>query len=435
MDSNPLLERNFAIPFDRIKAEHIEPAARQIVAEAEFDLERIVQLQKPRTFENTLTALDKALGKVSYVTKLMDLLESTIISPEIQEAYNTAMPIIDEFSSKTFVNAGLWNALQQYAASCEASQLEGPRKRFLAKNIELFLRYGANLDEGQKLHLTEIDVELGTLTAKYKKNTLDSMNSFSLIIDDPSSLTGLPEREIAAARQRAQDKGFEGWRFTLQNSSYLPLMTYLNRRDLREKVYKAFCSIASEGENDNRHLITEILRLRKEKAKLLGYDNFADMALADRMAKNGGTALAFLQDLKDKSADNFQQEFKELQEFTSQSEGSKFKLAPWDLAYYSEKLRAAKYNFEEKELEQYFSLPNVLEGLFAIVNRLYGIRVEETYEFAIWHKEVKTYKVFDKDDTFLGAFYADLFTRETKKSGAWMNGLIYGGPDAEGFKP
>jgi len=432
---NPLLQHSYTIPFDQIKAEHIEPAFIQTIQEAEQQLEDIVSHTGIRTFENTLLALDNAQEKVNRLNRIVENLDMLVSTPELHQAYQNARPRIDDFTSKIPLNEGLWKALQAYAATEEAQRLESPHKRFLKQTMYKFQNQGAKLDQAGKNRLAEIDVELGKLTMHYRSNSVRSTDSYLLVITEKEDLAGLPESAVALAKQNAEKKDIEGWLFTLHSPSCAPALQYLDNRKIRNQLYNALISIASQGEYDNREVIPKILALRKEKATLLGYKDFADFILADRMAKDGKTAQNFLHDLREKTATHFQRENLELEQFVKKLEGDRFELLPGDLAYYIEKLHNATFDFDQEELRPYFPLPQVMEGMFAIVNHLYGITVKETKDFPTWDGNVKTYKITDQDGTWLGSFYADLFPREAKKSGAWMDTLIYGGPSPEGFKP
>jgi oligopeptidase A len=272
---------------------------------------------------------------------------------------------------------------------------------------------------------------------KFSENVLDSTNAFELVITDPGQLAGLPETARAAARQRAEEKGQPGWRFTLQAPSYVPLMTYLDDAGIRERVYRAYYARAASGEHDNRGLVRRILELRREKTLLLGCDDFADFVLWDRMAKSGERAARFLDDLHARTDDAFQRENRELAAFRRATEGADAPpLKPWDVVRYSEKLRQALYDFDAEALRPYFPLPRVIEGLFAICSRVFGIRVIETPGVPAWDAAVRCFEIRDASTAdLLGAFYADFHPRENKRGGAWMDSLITGGPGPGGHEP
>ncbi len=425
--SNPLLEIKFQIPFDQIRAEHVEPAVAELLRDARERLDKITSETGPRTFANTMEPLDKLGERLDYAVGITRHLEAVATTPELRAAYNAVQPPVSEFYSSLLLNEGLWRAVQAYAQSEEVRTLSSTRKRFLEKTVDNFRRHGAELDPAGKQRISEMDVELSKLTMRFSENVLDSTNEFELVITDEQKLAGLPESAVAMARASAASKGFEepSWRFTLQAPSYISLMTYLDDAGIRRQVYEAFVNRAVAGPRDNRPIIDRILELRREKANLLGYRDFADLVLEDRMAHTGARAQQFLTDLKQKTESYFRRENQELCAFAGQSE-----LEAWDIGYYAEKQREALYDFDEEALRPYFPLESVVRGLFEIVKRLYGIRVIEKPGVAAWDPQVKYYEIHDEnrasDDALIGAFYADWYPRENKRGGAWMDAFITG---------
>ena len=435
-EPNPLLDVNFQIPFDRIRAEHVEPAINLLLADAQSRLAAIANEPGSRTFDNTMRALDGMTERLDFAMSVVKHLEAVATYPELRAAYNAVQPAVTSFYSSIPLHQGLWKAVQSYAATGEAKALTGTRLRYLTKTIEDFRRHGAELDRDGKKRMEALDVELSKLTTKFGENVLDSTNEFELIINDEQKLAGLPPTAIAAARANAEAKHIPGWRFTLQAPSYIALMTYLDNPEIREHVYRAHTTRASSGGFDNREIMGRILKLRREKATLLGFGNFADLVLEDRMAHSGERAQIFLAELKVKTEARFEEENDELADFRRSLEGPNApELASWDIAYYAEKQRAALYDFDEEALRPYFPLERVVGGLFEIVERLYGIRVSEQKGVPVWHPDVKYYAIHDPDGTLLGGFYADWYPRETKRGGAWMDAFITGLPAKDGFKP
>ncbi len=420
-DANPLLERRFQIPFDQIRAEHVQPAITELLADTRARLEQLIADPAPRTFDNTMDVLDGLTERLDYAIGIVRHLEAVATTPELRAAYNAAQPDVSEFHSSLPLNQGLWQAVQSYAASDDARRLNGPRKRFLEKTIDNFRRHGAELDAAGKKRIAEIDVELTKQTIRFSENVLDSINEFELVIRDESKLAGLPAGARAMARASAESKGLAepSWRFTLQAPSYIALMTYLDDASIRREVYEAFVNRAVDEKHDNRPVMLRILELRREKANLLGYRDFADLVLEDRMAHTGQRAQEFLADLKQKTQYHFKKENQELEAFAGK------KLQPWDIGYYAEKQRAAQYNFDEEELRPYFALDRVVQGMFEIVRRLYGIQVVEKEGVPGWDPQVKYYEIRD-GETQIGAFYADWYPRENKRGGAWMDAFITG---------
>ncbi len=434
--SNPLLRLCFKIPFDQIRAEHVQPAIAELLGDARQRIDALAAAEGPRTFQNTLYALDSVTEPLDDAMGVVRHLESVATYPALREAYNAVQPEVSVFYSGIPLHAGLWQAIRSYAATEEAETLKGTRKRYLTKTIDTFRRHGADLDGSGKARLEAIDSELATITTKFSQNVLDSTNAFELVIEDEAGLAGLPPSAVAAARESAAQKGITGWRFTLQAPSYTPVMMYLDDAATREKMYRAYAVRASRGETDNRELLSRILELRRAKAELLGFKNFADLVLHDRMAHSGQRALEFLEDLKRKTETHFQRENRELLEFRRSLEGpDAAELQPWDVSYYAEKQRAKLYDFDEEELRPFFALERVVEGLFETVRRLYGIRVVEETGVPVWDPQVKYYAVYDQSGAFIGGFYADWYPRENKRGGAWMDGLVTGCPTPDGFKP
>ncbi len=433
---NPLLHIDFNIPFDRIRAEHVEPAIRQLLTEAGQRVEKLASGPAARTFENTLALLDELSEPLDRAMGVVKHLESVATYPELRLSHNLVEPAVSQFHTGIPLHAGLWAALRGYAGTDDAARLEGSRRRFLTRTIDDFRRHGAELDDTGKARLAEIDVELTKLTTKFSENVLDATNAFELVIREESRLAGLPPSAIAAARESASKKGIEGWRFTLQAPSYTAVMMYLDDAGIREHVFRAFMTRATAANLDNRPLIGRIVELRREKARLLGYPDFADFALADRMALTGARALEFLTGLKEKTIARYQAENRELLEFRRSLEGPDApELAPWDVAYYAEKQRAALYDFDQEALRPYFPLDQVVKGMFEIAGRLYGICVELKPGIGVWDPQTRYYTVRDLDGTKLGAFYADWYPRENKRGGAWMDSFITGRPSGDGFHP
>ncbi|MBV8845393.1 MAG: M3 family metallopeptidase, partial [Bryobacterales bacterium] len=419
---NPLLEVQFRVPFDRIKAEDIEPAINELLADAGGRLEETIASERP------LHALDTMTERLDYAMNVVRHLEAVATTPQLRAAYNAVQPKVSAFYSSIPLNEALWKSIQRYAATDEARQLTGTMKRFLTKTIDSFKRHGAELDPDGKRRLQEIDVALAEATTKFSENVLDSTNAYEFTVSEEEKLKGLPPTAIAAARASAEAKGQSGWRFTLQAPSYIAAMTYLDDAAIREQLYRASNTrgtAAGPGgaAHDNRELIVKILNLRKEKAQLLGFRDFSDLVLEDRMAHVGARAQSFLEDLRQKTEPRFREENRDLETFAGRE------LAAWDIGYYAEKERAALYDFDEEALRPYFPLERVTAGMFDIFGRLFGIRVAEEAGVPVWDPQVKCYAIQDAaTGAALGSFYADWYPRENKRPGAWMDALITGNP-------
>ena len=425
---NPLLSNEFQIPFDQFRVEHVQPAVSELLADCQIRLDHILSATAPRSYDNTLTPLDSISERLEYAVGITRHLEGVATTPKLREAFNAIQGPVTEFFSNLTLNKDLWTAIKEFAATQEAKQLTGARERYLKKTIDSFRRNGAELDPGGKAKLQEIDIELTKVATKFGENVLDSTNDFELMIEGEDAklrLAGLPESALVGARESALQKGHpNAWRFTLQAPSYLPVMTYLDDASIREKLYRAHNTRATTGDRDNRPILARILELRNAKALLLGYKDFADLVLEDRMAHSGARAQQFLENLRLRTIPFFEKENAQLREFAGHD------LQPWDVAYYAEKLRQKLYDFDEEELRPYFPVDSVMSGMFQIFARLFGIHVVEQTGVPVWDPAVKYYRIEDAaSHAFLGGFYADWYPRESKRGGAWMDSLMIGSAD------
>jgi oligopeptidase A len=436
MTDNPLMQVGFPVPFDRIQPAHVEPAITELLEQARERLEAIASLPGPRTWDNTMRALDEMTDPLDRALSVVRHIEAVATTPEHRAAFNKVEPLASAFYSRIPLHDGLWQVLLAYSETEEARLLTGARRRFLVKTLQAFRRHGAGLPTEKKAELEKIDIELAGLTTKFSENVLDSTNAWELLIEDERQLSGLPPTAVVMARENAETKGKPGWRFTLQQPSYLAVMTYLDDACVRERLYRAYQSRATEPPHDNPSVLPRILELRRQKALLLGYRDFADFVLEDRMAHNGDTAQHFLEDLRVKTQLFFERENDDLEAFRREIEGPDAPhLQPWDIAYYAEKLRRARYALDEEMLRPYFPLERVVKGLFDVTSRLFGVRVEEQPGVPVWNDAVKFYRIFDAAGNHVGGFYADWYPRENKRGGAWMDSFITGGPVNGSFEP
>ena len=439
--SNPLLHRCFDIPFASVRAEHIEPAVHALLAAAQARLDALTSHTGPRTFENTLGALEELAEELGWAMGIVHHLESVATTPELRAANNAVLPPVSTFQTQLLLSEGLWKALGDFARTDEAKALPPLQARLLAKTLDDFRREGANLAPPEKQRLEALNRELDEVTTRFGEHVIDATGAFERWVTDEAELAGLPESAVDAARADAEARGGKGWRFTLHAPSLIPVLTYADSEALRRELYLAYNSRATDGERDNRALLGRILELRREKARLLGYASFADYVLEDRMAKNGATAQRFISALRERTVPFFEREKQELLAYRRGLEGPDAPpLQPWDVGYYAEKLRQSRYDFDEEALRPYFPLPRVLAGMFDIVQRLYGITVTELAvgdpgRPPVWHEDVRYFRIHDADGTYLGSFYADFFPRENKRGGAWMGDFMTGGPRAHGFEP
>ena len=422
---NPLLDLTFPVPFDAIREEHIEPAVRTRLTEAQAAIDAIAESTGPFGYESTLGALERASERLELVMSLVEHLESVSTTPALREAYNALLPDVSAFSSSIPLNPGLWRALNEFSKTPEAAALDPIRRRLLDNTLADFRRSGAELDDQKKDRLKAIDGELSVITTRFSQNVLDSTNEFEIVIEDEAALAGLPESAKTAARDSAQNKGKTGYRFTLQAPSLMAVLTYAADAALRERMWRAQSTLATEGKHDNRPIVARILELRKEKAQLLGFRDFADFQLDDRMAKKGADAQRFVNELRERTQAAFERETRELLAFRRELEGASAPaLNPWDVSYYAEKLRKARFSLDEEELREYFPAELALKGAFTVAERLYGVRIELLDAVPAWDQAVRAYRIVDESNVELGTFYVDLYPRENKRGGAWMHGLI-----------
>jgi len=429
LTDNPLLIERFPIEFEAVKVEHVEPAIQLLLEQMNQRLVALGGPDTPRTYKDILLALDQMTEPLDFAMALVRHLESVVTTPELRAAHNAVQGPVSAFYTSIALNENLWNAVQAVDESAEKEKLAPVHRRYLDKTVTGFRRAGADLDAAGKKQLEELDVALTKATTKFSENVLDATNAYEFLITNENKLAGLPESARMAARASAQSKGKEGWRLTLQGPSYTAALTYLDDRAIRRELWEASNTRATGGQYDNRGLLSEILGLRRRKAKLLGYRDFADLVLEERMAHAGGEAQAFLEDLHHKTLLFFELENRSLLAM-GQSLGYE-KVNPWDVAYLAEKQRQALYEFDEEELRPYFQLENVVAGMFDIFSRVLGIRVIEEPDVPGWDPAVKYYRVEDaRSGKLLGGFYADWFPRENKRGGAWMDSLVTGNPDA-----
>lgn len=424
---NPLLSLGLETPFDKIEAGHVRPAIDQLLASSQKAIDTIAAAAP--SYPSTILSLDRATEPLDRAMSVIRHLEAVATTPELRAEFNAIEPIVSEFYSSIPLNETLWSAVRRVTTTPG-----GVHARFLKKTVDGFRRSGAELGPDEKKRLTEINVELAKTSTKYAENVLDSTNDWEHYIDDEAGLAGLPPSAIAAARQGAESKGKPGWRFTLQAPSYIAVMTYLDDANVREKFYRAYNRRATEEKRNNAPLVVEILNLRRERARLLGFANFADLVLEDRMAKTGARALEFAGDLEAKSRVQFERETAELERYAAEKSGRTIApLAPWDVGYWAEKMRQDLYDFDEEALRPYFPLDRVVAGMFRIFERLYGMEIRER-QAPGWDASVRCFDLW-RGDRLAGIFYSDWFPRDNKRGGAWMDCLHTGGPEGSGFDP
>ncbi len=454
-ENHPFLDHSFQLRWSRLVPEAIEPDITLALEEARAGIDALaapVAEGEVLTFENTLLALELATEDLDLAWGRVSHLDSVRNSDELRAAYNAMLPKVTEFYAGIPLNEGLWKRVEAYAATDEARSLTGARKRRLDETIADFKQDGADLPPDKKARLEKVQAELAKLTQKYSENVLDSTNAWELIVEDESRLAGLPKTAKATLRGEARAKGLGTdekpvWRITLKAPSFIPVLEYADDESLRREVWEGSTTIGREGQYDNTDLVWQILDLRHEKAALLGKEHFADHVLERRMAKTGEAALGFVEDLHAHTKPAFDRETAELEQFRAEQTGGEPEpFEPWDMAYWSEKHRKAKFDFDEEELRPYFPIDGVLSGMFEIAQQIFHVSIEEKPSVFIepgsggtaddgvaevWHPEVKFYELRDSaTGEHLGSFYADWHPRDAKRSGAWMNYLFTGEPPA-----
>ncbi len=442
MSNHPFLDAAFLPAWSTLQAEYIVPDITLALSRAEAAIAAIAEIDLTHlTYASTFLALERATEELNVAWAKVGHLQAVADAASLREAYNVVLPKVSAFYASIPLNSALWERLRTFAETPEARALTGVHRRLVDETLADFRQAGANLPAESRARLEAIQAELAQLTQRYAENVLDATNAWQLVVEDERRLAGLPAHAIAAARRNAAAKNLgteesPRWRFTLHMPSQEPFMTYLEDADLRREMWTAAAAVGSHAPHDNTELVTRILTLRAEKAVVLGQTHFADLVLARRMAKTGARALAFLEDFQKRAALAFARENRELEEFKARQIQAKSvaPLAPWELAFWSERLRRERYAFDEEILRPYFPVQRVIAGLFELVQRIFGLRVQERAAGAVetWHPEVKFYEMHDGRGRHVGSFYADWHPRESKRGGAWMGYLITGGPTPQG---
>ena len=438
MSANAFLDPAFLIRWSALTPELVAPAVEAALERAKAAVDAIAARDlRSANYENTFLALEHATEELTQAWAKVTHLQSVCDSTPLRDAHNAMLPAVSSFYAGIPLNASLWERLKAAAATPSAQALTGIHRRFLGETVADFRQAGADLPPEKRTRLEAIQTELAQITQKYSENVLDATNAWQLVVTDEDRLAGLPAHAKAAARRSAGAKGLAGWRFTLHMPSLEPFMTYLEDEALRREMWTASVAVGATAPLDNAPLISRILTLRAEKAALLGKPHFADLVLERRMAKTGARALAFIDDMESRAQEAFARECGDLETFKAQQTGRPAgRLAPWELIYWAEKLRQARYTFDEEVLRPYFPMDRVIAGMFELVGRVFGLRVAErpAGEVEVWHPEVTFYEVHDARGRHVGSFYADWYPRESKRGGAWMNYLVTGGPRPDGTR-
>ena len=407
-------------PFSKIKTDAFLPAFRKAIESAKNEINQIVENKATPSFENTIETLDYTGEQLDRISSIFFNLNAAETNEEIQKTAQEVSPLLTEFSNDVALNTALFERVKSVYNTKESLSLTEEQKTLLDKKYKGFSRNGANLSNDQKEVLRSIDKEQSQLKLTFGENILAETNRYELLISELSDLDGLPEGAIEAAKQLAEEKDKKGWLITLDYPSYIPFMTYAKNRVLRKELALAFGQKGFKNDNlDNQEIVLKIAQLRYQRAQLLGYLTHAHFVLEERMAKTPETVGDFLEDLLEKAQPAAKKEFEELESFAKELDGID-RLEKWDSAYYSEKLKQKRFNFDDEQLKPYFKLENVIEGAFEVAQKLFGLQFIQTDVVDNYHKEVMTYKVEDSKQNLVAIFYADFFPRAGKRNGAWM---------------
>lgn len=407
------------LPFNQIKTEHFLPAIEIEIEKTKAEIDQITQNPALASFANTIEAMEESGQRLGIISGALFNLNSAETSKSLQEVTQKAAPILTALQNDIRLNEALFKRIQKVHEQKDTIELTAEQKTLLEKEYKGFVRNGALLPAEKKEKLRAIDQELAQLGLRFGENVLEDSNAFSLHISDEKELSGLPQSALAMAKEMAKSKSLEGWLFTLDYPSYVPFMTYADNRELRKKMSLAFGKRGFQSnDHNNEEIIQSIVQLRYKRAQLLGYDSHAAFVLEERMAKDESTVRHFLNDLRDKAYPKAEKEWEDIKVFGQQELRYKT-VEKWDTAYISEKIKQARFSFNEEELKPYFALPKVTAGLFKIVERLYGLSFKLREDIPVYHPDVQAYEV-TKDGVFHAVLYADFHPREGKRNGAWM---------------
>ena len=426
--TNPLLSNSSLPQFSKIKPEHVLPAIQETLNNCRKTIESVLEQNSEYTWDNLIQPIDEMDEKFSRAWSPVSHLNSVKNSPELREAYEACLPLLSEYSTWVGQNKPLYQAYKQLKDSKHYENLSKAQKKVIDNALRDFELSGIGLSDDKQKRYGEIVAKLSELSSQYSNNVLDATMGWSKLIINVDDLSGLPESALAAAKEQAKAKNQEGWLLTLDMPSYLPIMTYCDNRDLRFELYQAYNTRASDqgpnaGKWDNTDIIKQILSLRDELAKLLGFETYADKSLATKMAETTSQVTAFLTDLASKAKPQGEKELADLKRYAYEFFGAS-DIKPWDIAYYSEKQKQHLYTINDEELRPYFPEQRVVSGLFEVVRRIFGITAKQRHDVEVWAPEVKFYDLYAANGELKGSFYLDLYAREHKRGGAWMDDCI-----------
>ena len=422
---NPLLDFNGLPRFAELKPGHVTPAIEQLLSSNCALVEALVADADATTWASFVAPLEDANEQLSRAWSQVSHLNAVVNSPELRAVYNDNLPKITEFYADLSQNLRLFEKFKVLSASPEFAQLTAPQKKIVGNEIRDFRLGGAELAAAEKERFKAIQEALASAAAKFEENLLDTTNAYANYVENAEHVAGLPADVLQAAAEAAHADGKPGWKWTLHAPSYLAVMQYAEHRPLREEIYRAYTTRASEfgkPEWDNTALVQQILQLRQEAARILGFNSYAEVSLATKMAQTPAEVLEFLRALSDRAQPFAQQDLAELRTFAAEQDGVST-LQAWDISYYSEKLREARYGFSDEEVKQYFPEDVVLAGMFKVVETIYGLKIHATPAPA-WHPDVRFFSLTDQQGQLVGQFYLDLFARNNKRGGAWMDDAI-----------
>lgn len=434
MSQNPLLEQGQLPDFESIKPEHVKPAVEQCINDARKTIDDVLA-RGDFSWNGLIEPLTDADEKLEHVWAPVSHLNSVVSTPELREAHDSCLPLLSDYATYVGQHKGLFDAYETLRNSDEFTELTEAQQKLINDTLRDFRLSGVDLPADKKKRYAEISARLSDLSSTFSNNLLDATHAWTCLITDESRLAGLPDSIKEAAKETAADQEKEGWLFTLDIPSYLPVMLYAEDRELRKDMYQAFVTRASEtgpngGKFDNSAVMDETLALRHEMAKLLGFNDYAEMSLATKMAESPEQVLGFVKDLADKSMPQAKEEYAEVEAFAK--EQGVEKMEAWDVPYFSEQLKQQRYSISDELLRPYFPEQQVLNGLFEVVKRLFGMTVSEQKDVKTWHENVRFFRIHDADGHLRGSFYLDLYARQGKRGGAWMADFVGRRVNADG---
>ncbi len=423
--SNPLLTFTDLPPFSAIKPEHVKPAVEQAIADCRHTIDKVLAENPQPSWESVIAPIEEVDDRLSRIWSPVSHMNSVVNSDELREAYESCLPLLSEYSTWVGQHKGLFEAYKTIKESAEFAKLDRAQQKTISDSLRDFELSGIGLPLQEQKRYGEISKRMSELGSKFSNNVLDATMGWTKQITDVNLLAGMPESALAAAQAAAEAKSLEGYLLTLDIPSYLPVMTYCDNQALRKEVYEAYVTRASDrgpnaGKWDNSEIIAEQLKLRHEIARMLGFSTYSEKSLATKMAQTTDQVLGFLNDLASKAKPQGEREVEELRQFAESEFGVK-QLELWDIAYYSEKQKQHLFEISDEELRPYFPEQKVVNGLFEVLSRLFGMQVKERQGVDVWHESVRFFDIFDAQGTLRGSFYLDLYAREHKRGGAWMD--------------